>query len=76
MKYGIRWWQTRFYWWAHEFVGYLMSPCWPMRATDWIDTKILRRRFLMEAYDTWTMRLSTIFYGRWAKLCYGPDRRT
>jgi len=55
--------------WLHRFMDYLMTPCLPMKMTNWIDQSVLHRRFLMTFYDTWTMRLSVIFGSKWLKLC-------
>jgi hypothetical protein len=65
MKYGIGWWRARIYWRLYLLMGYLMTPCWLMKAVDWIDTRVLHRWCLLKFYDTWTLRLHIILYGKW-----------
>jgi hypothetical protein len=74
-KYGSDWWRMVIYWRLYCLMGYLMGPCLPMRVADGIDRRILipilDRWVLMDLYDTWTMRLRIIFYGKWSDLVYG-----
>ncbi|OGR91304.1 MAG: hypothetical protein A2V88_04795 [Elusimicrobia bacterium RBG_16_66_12] len=72
-KYGRDWWRMIVYWRLYHLMGYLLSPCLPMKVAWKIDQYVLRRRCLLEFYDTWTFRLRIIFYGRWADLCYGKE---
>ena len=58
----------------YRLMGYLMSPCLPMRMASWIDDHVLHRWLVLKFYDTWTMRLHVVFYGKWSDLVYGKGR--
>ena len=75
VKYGLTWWKARVYWRLNLLMDYLLSPSWPNRLVNWIDRDVLHRHLFAEFYDTWTMRLSIIFYERWANLIYGPEEK-
>jgi len=74
MMYGIGWWRARFFWRLHLLMGYLMTPCWEMKAADWVDTRVLHRWCVLKFYDTWTLRLHIMSYGWWREAVYGPGR--
>ena len=72
-RYGLHWFKTRFWWRFHRVMGWLMSPCWPMTVAWKTDVLVFRQKHgpLCRFYDTWTLRLRIISYGKWSDLCYG-----